>query len=572
MSSKQGSMHEFDPETGIVVVNETSVSNDNVMEALGKQRPELVSIANWYRKTQSSPRDGGIFQRDRYVTPASMFDQFKTAQDAAHSDDVVSGVVEATEALAFNRVSIDCEDPDEENVWNQIVDDIDLDGRLREIWRELFIVSNCYVGTVYGRKSYKVGGKSRTGKKRKKSFNDLVVPIGMTVLDPLKIVPVGNFMFGQEKLAYIADKTEMEHFDDVLAGSNTTDLPVRQLIKSKYQPYEGEKKALQELTSNRNLDNLYILDPDRTTRFTATRPGYARFAPCRMKSVFELLDLKQQLRQMDRAHLLGATSFIVLVTIGDKDSRPDQSDINALKSQVQVSARVPVIVGDYTLDVKIITPKTDHTLRAERYNTLDSRLTARLYQIASSGGYQAGFSGDDSVKLTKVIARGLESRRYMIKRDLEKTVFKQTYEKNDQFTSEPEINFHPRTISLNFDHNFANFMFDMYQNGDISRETFLSEFDLSQEEEARKLTLEEEAYGDVFDNDDDGLDQKGAGRRKGGFNNGGGDTRDSYRSQPGRGPDSESPRGGAPVDESARQGLDALNERLEALEQALQSD
>lgn len=41
-----------------------------------------------------------------------------------------------------------------------------------------------------------------------------------------------------------------------------------------------------------------------------------------MKSIFELLDLKQQLRQMDRAHLIGGSNFIVLMTMGDKDHYP----------------------------------------------------------------------------------------------------------------------------------------------------------------------------------------------------------------------------------------------------------
>lgn len=70
------------------------------------------------------------------------------------------------------------------------------------------------------------------------------------------------------------------------------------------------------------------------------------------------------------------------------------------------NARVPVIVGDYTLDVKIVTPKLDMTLKAERHNAIDSRITARLYQLASSGNYSSGYSGDDSIKLSKVIARG----------------------------------------------------------------------------------------------------------------------------------------------------------------------
>lgn len=546
MSVGQGSSHMFDPEVGATVLNETSVSTDDVMNELAKLGPEWRMIANWQQKTQS--RSGGIFQRDRYLTPNSIFDQFRTAQTAAETDDVVSGVVEATEALAFNRMTVDVEDADEEDIWNQIIDDLDLDNHMRAIWRELFIVSQCYVGTLWGRRNYKVRGKTRRGIRRKKNFENLLVPIGLTILDPLKVIPVGNFMFGAEKLAYIADNNESEDFDHVLAGENTADLPVQQLISSRYVPSESEKKYLKELTGERSLDNLYVLNPEKVHRHTATRPSYARFAPCRMKSVFELLDLKQQLRQMDRAHLIGGSNFIVLITMGDKDHYPAQSDLAAMRNQVQVNARVPVIVGDYTLDVKIVTPKLDMTLKAERYNALDSRLTSRLYMLANSGNYASGFSGDDSLKVSKVIARGLESRRYIMKRTIEANVLDRAYEDNEQFTSKPSIAFHPRTISLNFDPNFANFMFDIYQHGDVSRETFLTEFDLSQSEEARKRESEQEQFGDTF-TPDQPMTQKGAGRRFGGNSNGGGNVREGYNSQPGRGPAEDSPRRAEPSDQ-----------------------
>src|SRR5438094_251437 len=80
--------------------------------------------------------------------------QMRMAYDAAESDDVVSSVVEATEALAFSKMGVTTEDEDEEDIWNQICADLDMDARLREIWRELFVVSQCYVAVWWDRKSY----------------------------------------------------------------------------------------------------------------------------------------------------------------------------------------------------------------------------------------------------------------------------------------------------------------------------------------------------------------------------------------------------------------------------------
>ena len=121
---------------------------------------------------------GGIFQRDRFMTPERIFDQFKVARDAALHDDVVSGVIEMTESMAFSRVSFYCEDEDQEDIWNQIARDVDLDSRLREMWRELSICSQYYVAVLYGTKDYKVRGKSEKGVKRKKEFNKIRVPLG----------------------------------------------------------------------------------------------------------------------------------------------------------------------------------------------------------------------------------------------------------------------------------------------------------------------------------------------------------------------------------------------------------
>jgi hypothetical protein len=208
-----------------------------------------------------------------------------------------------------------------------------------------------------------------------------------------------------------------------------------------------------------------------------------------------------------------------------------------------------VIVGDHRIDIEIITPNVDMTLKPERYNTLDARITARLYQMFMTGNYAAGASGDDSLKLARVVARGMESRRYMIYKTLEKNIFKPMFEKNEQFTDIPTFNFHPKRIALDFDNNVAVFMQDLRDRGDISRDTLLSEVDVDQEEEARKRKREKEEYDSIFSPTtvpfsgnttgqpatDQPQDPKAAGRRGGGNNNGGGANRQSGVSQPGKG-------------------------------------
>lgn len=499
MSAKAGRGSEayVERDQATVILNDTEISSNDVMDALRTQHPEVAALVRWGTETQAIGRNGGIFQRDRYLTPDAVFDQFRTALDAIESDDVVSGVMETTESLAFHNIKIECDDEDETDVWNQILEDIDFYTRAREMWRELFSVSQYYAATYWVRKDYKVRGKTKDGNRKKKEFKGLVVPGGITMLDPLKVVPVGNFMFGKEQLAYIADRDQVQNFDNVLAGENTTDLVVAQLLSGRYEPDKSEKKYLKDIT-NKNVDNLFLLNPTNVWRHTATRPAYQRFATVRMKSVFEILDMKQQLRQMDRAHLIGGTNFIVLVKKGSDTQPAKQAEVQALATQVKMAARVPVIVGDHRIEVEIVTPKMDFTLIPEKYNTLDARITARLFQMFMTGNYSAGAKGDDSIKLARVVARGMETRRNMIGLNTLRNLILPTFRKNTMLTEVPELNFQPKRISLDFDPNVLAYFQELRDRGDLSRETVLGELDIDQEKEFRRRKLENELYDDTF--------------------------------------------------------------------------
>lgn len=497
----EGSELEFDPEFGVSFINETDVPIADIKSQLDSM-PEVAALRRWSMMNQGSSRRRTIFDRDRYVSPANIFDKFQIAIAAVENDDAVSNVVETTEQLAFKRIAIECEDEDEQNIWNQISDEIDLSERLRECWREVFTISQAYPSVMYKRKTFKVKGKGR-----KREFKDLIVPVGISYLDPMKVIPVGNFMFNQERLVYLADRQEAQEFD-TLAGYNTSDLIVDQLIESKYEPWNtgpnkesgrDELRYLMELTGQSNIENrMYLLRPENVWRITSTRPQYQRFASVRMESVFELLDLKHLLREMDRSAILGSTNAIILIKKGDKDHPARPQELEQLSSQVQMTSRVPIIVGDHRLSIEIITPKTDKTLSPERYNGLDSRITARMYQILSTGNYAAGTATDDSMKLLKVIAASMEARRDQIRDSFMTKVFKSVWMKNDQLMSEPKMQFYPRRIALDFDPTIASFMQQLRDRGDISRETILAELDILEEDEAVKRQREADQYDEIF--------------------------------------------------------------------------
>lgn len=538
-----GSEMMYDTDLGMaVIINETTIPDSDVFAALQAQHPEYATLTRWGSNlTSGGQRRGGITERDRYLTPNGIFDQFKIAQDAAESDDVVSGVLETTESLTFKSVSIECEDEKEEDVWNQIAKDIKLEDMFRQMWRETFIISQFYAGITWTSKNYSVKRKTEKGNRPKKSFGSLKVPSGVTIFDPLKIVPVGNIMFGQEKLAWIASRDEAEGVEKVLAGVNTSDLSVTNFISERYSPTRSEKKFLKELTGA-NMDNLFIMNGNNVFRHTSTRPDYMRLASVRMKAVFELLDLKNQLRQMDRSFLLGANNFIILVKKGSDAMPAKQHEVTALAGQIQSTSRVPVIVGDHRIEIEIITPPMENVLKPERYNGVDARIAARLYQILMTGNFSAGAKGDDSIKLVRVIAAGMEARRAAIAETVMTNVIKPIWEKNPGLTSEPSIMFNPQRIALDFDPNYANLLLDLRSGGDLSRQSLLSEFDFDQSAEARKRSREKELYDDIFEptglaaaKQEMQMQQKVAGRVQGGNSNGGGSNRQSARTGPPRG-------------------------------------
>lgn len=484
-----------------------------------QQSAEVASLQNWARQNASEVRYRGNWGRDVFLDADDVFKQFDVARRAAERDDIVSGVVESTEALIMKKVRVNCENEDQENIFNQILTDIEFSRTIREIWRESFMLSQCYIGVYWGTKSYTPTNKtdSKNARSRKKSVS-LRVPTGITVLNPVKIIPYGSSMFKQDSLIYLATREEAKQFDSVLAGSSE-DKIVTSLIASKIKLTRQERQSIKnEVSKNVNLNNVYLMNEANVFKFTYTKPDYKRFADVRMRSVFELLDLKHQLKAMDRAFLVGGTNMIVLVKKGTDSLPAKGSEITALASQVQRSSRTPVIVGDHRLEVEIVTPRLDKTLAAERYNAIDSRITSRLYNILSSGNYASGVAADDSVKLLGVIARNLEAKREDIGLFLTNSVIKQVVMRNiDFFDSRVEINFHPKRVAVsNIDVGFMRMLVDLHLAGRISHHTLLDEFDIDYEQEKiyRQLEKKDDELWKPKDSDMDS--QRVAGQIKGG--------------------------------------------------------
>lgn len=429
-----------------------------------------------------------FFTRNEYRAPRNIMDEMRLSYEVMNRDDIVSGIADLTESMAIGKHKWECEDLDEEDIWHQISRDIELDFRMREMWRELFGMSQFYCASFWGKKTYTVSGQTDKKNQRRKSYT-LNVPLSLSILDPTRIIPVGNIMFNQERLAWIADPAELTQFskgeDDVL----------KQLFDGVYKPSPSEKSLISRLGVD--AEELMLLKKGNVWRHTVTRPGYKRWADVRMKAIFPLMDLKQNLRMMERAHLIGATNFIVLVKKGSDKIPARQQELNNLDQQVRKLSRVPMLVGDHRLSVEIVTPDMDMSLNKEKWDVLDKRIANRLLQSMSQGDSEN--RSDNQQTLARAVARGLETRRHGLSLAIENNIVDEIMNRNKGILKHrPSHQWTPKHLALDWDANFAMLLMKTRDRGDLSRQTYLEELDFDQEIEAKRREYEEKHYDDLF--------------------------------------------------------------------------
>lgn len=457
------------------------------------------SPEGWSTPGTGSARKGNLMQRDKYTPSHFLTHQFAKARQAAEEDDNVSTVIDATEGFAFSKMKMGADDKDQENIWNQIAKGIDIDTRMREFWRDQFIYSQFICGVWWTQKDFKIKGKSDKGVARKKTVN-LNVPTDFTLFDSMKVMPAGSLMFNQERLVYLADPVEDPMIDQVLKGSKE-DAAILNFMVERYVPTDGDIKQLSRAGWDRMQgDRMWLLNPETVFRHTATRPQYQAWAPVRMKAIFPWLDMKAQLMSKDRAYLIGGTNFILLIKKGSDSQPGTPREVANLHNTVRTLAQVPVLIGDHRLSVEIITPDTETVLKPESYNAIDARITSALYKMFSTGNYAAGAKSDDSIKLAKIVAISLENQRNQMKRTLERQVWQRVVDRNPDFFDEvADLQFQPKHIALDFDAGLYQFYLEIRDRREMSRESFLTELDLDQDQEADRLQYEKVHYDKIFE-------------------------------------------------------------------------
>lgn len=463
-----------------------------------RMRQIAAQLSRWVDNAKAVTNRSSMFDRGAYVAPDNPYRQMAIARKAVTDDDVVSAAAEVTEALAFSGVKWESREPDEADVFNQMAGEMNLDALVRKIHRERFTYSQTILGFWWGHGTFKVRGKTTKGNERKKTY-DVWYPKAVTTLDPTKVVPVGMLAFGQERLAWQATPQEIEQYQRVLDGTLQDDLMSR-FYAGQYVVADTDE--LQELSAlGVDVSRLVLLNDAYIKRHTDTKQDFARFPDVRMRRVFKLLDLKQQLMEADRVTLIGAANYILLVRKGSKEDPAYPEEIQNLRENFDYVAKLPVIISDHRLEIEIITPKQDFTLQSEKYDVLDSRIAAAVLGLFTVVNAYPGISADSSIQQGRIIAKGLENSRHMIRRFLEKEIAKAVVEHPRNagvFKHEPNLAYVPAHVALDDDTGWAQAIMALRTQKELSRESVLEYFGFDQEVEAMRRTLEEDVYDDIF--------------------------------------------------------------------------
>ena len=497
--------------------------------------PQMREIANqlsrWVDNARAATGRTSMFDRGVYTPPENPYDEMRAARHAVRYDSVVSGAHEITESFAFQGVKWECENSDEADVFNQLARDMNLDGVLRKMWREEFTYGQFVCAKLWGWVEYTVRGymppeeepletyvdpmdgmtktrepldettgrpkkKATKGQKRKKKYR-FWAPLQLRILDSCKVVPVGTGPLGGEQLAWQATPGEIGYYQSSYTG-DVIDPLMTAFFQGTYDPGWEETTELAQLGVN--TSRLLLMNPQWVFRHTQTKPDYERFADIRLKSVFQLLDLKKQLMASDRAMLIGAANYILLIRKGDKDAGATPEEMENLKQNYNFIAKMPVIISDHRLQVDIIAPKTDTTLDEKKYQTLNAQIAGRLMGVLQSTASSAGRT-DDQSSLSLALARVMENRRHMLARTIELEVARAivNHPKNKGiFDAEPSLVWTPRSLALSMDTQYVQGLLTMRQNSEISRETILEFFGLDEQAEAMRMEIEQLHYDHIF--------------------------------------------------------------------------
>jgi hypothetical protein len=109
-------------------------------------------LSRWVDNARAATGKTSMFDRGMFTPPDNVYDEMRAARNAVKYDATVAGVVETTEAYAFQGVKWESPNADDADVFNQLARDQNLDSVIRAAWREEFTVGQVVAARLWGQR------------------------------------------------------------------------------------------------------------------------------------------------------------------------------------------------------------------------------------------------------------------------------------------------------------------------------------------------------------------------------------------------------------------------------------
>ncbi len=452
------------------VVNETGLPDEMVMGATRTFFEEHSAMSRGATDFQLyNNRSGSLLARSEYQAPTNVIEEIRLARDLAERDDDVRETIGAMIALAFSEGMENFQE-DERTLaaFNATCEFMNMDGRLKEMYREYLIASQFTTVSLFTSTALDI--EPPTGNR---ALGRLVSVPMVGVLPSENIRVIGNDMFGKAQLAYDPPDERLrmwleEYFSDSITPARK-DAMRRQDPVSAYM-FTGVKEIdplapREEQPSEWGNYKLFLLNPRACHRTTMPKGSWKYPRPL-LTANFALLEAKRLLNIMDYALLQGGSNFIVVAKKGS-DQRPAQpEEVANLREVVRRASRTGVIVGDHRLTFEIITPKLDELLNEKKRRLLGRKIAMVMLRLPETSDQESG-SSSESLE-AEIAPRVIESDRRDIKRHVEGNIYSETAKRNPRIFKGRASMWFPKII-LQGTQYFTDFVLKLRDRGDIPR-------------------------------------------------------------------------------------------------------
>lgn len=452
------------------LVNDTGLPDDVVMGATRTFFEEHSAMNRGQTDLQMyNNRSGSMLARAEYQAPTNIIEEIKLARDLAERDDDVRETMGAMIALAFSDGMANFHEDDRSRAaYNAACEYMNMDGRLKEIYREYLIASQFTTASLFTNTQLDINpstGNRSLGKA-------MTVPL-VGVLPAENIRVIGNDMFGKAQLAYDPPDERLRMWLEEFFSEHTT--PARKNEMKRQDPvsaymFIGMKEVdplapREEQPGEWGNYKLFLLNPRMCHRTTMPKGSWKHPRPL-LTASFALLEAKRLLNIMDYALLQGGSNFIVVAKKGT-DARPAQpEEVANLREVVRRASRTGVIVGDHRLTFEIITPKLDELLNEKKRRLLGRKIAMVMLRLPESSDQESGASSESMEG--EIAPRVIESDRRDIKRHIEGNVYTEIARRNPRVFKGRATMWFPKII-LQGTRYFTDFVLKLRDRGDIPR-------------------------------------------------------------------------------------------------------